>query len=106
MLLVGLIHGRVLGRGPTKFKDHFDLLKGRLVDPRASIKGAIITRSAVGLVAVYNLFPEKYRGEKNVINFQRLLQETLKQRAQEGCTDWKSTFYPRAPIPMHPLNAA
>ena len=61
MAMLAVIHRAVLGKRPRHFKDHFCWqTPGLLKDPREEIGGGgIITRSILGLVAVYNLLPEK-----------------------------------------------
>ena len=58
MAMLGVLHRTVLGRGPRHFKELFKLdTAGRLVDPRSTIGGEMVKRSALGLVAIYNLLP-------------------------------------------------
>ena len=63
--MLGLVHRTFLG----SFRKHFRLegpadLVGRcchfwqLLDPRLELRGNIITRSALGLAAIYNMLPE------------------------------------------------
>ena len=104
MAMLGMIHRAVLGKGPRHFKKHFKrTISGRLHDPRESIGGELVKRSALGLVAVYNLLPEYCTNNKTVKHFQTTLQELLKRWAQEGANDWKDTLSPRIPLERHPL---
>ena len=77
---------------------------GRLVHPRQSIGGELVKRSAMGLVAIYNLLPERCTRLKSVNMFQKELQTILKEFAIEGGFDWADTFSPRVALNQHPLN--
>ena len=118
--MLGLIHRTVLRKGPEHFQKLFVLkqstgvhqtrLEGRrqrhgrqLEDPRNSTHLNCVRRSALGLVAVYNLLPAAVVANETVKEFQTGLQELLKERAQEGCEDWIQTFSPRIPLYRHPL---
>jgi len=102
--MLGLIHRTMLGKGPLHFKDLFARgSNGRLVDPRQSIGGELVKRSALGLVAIYNLLPERCTRLKSVNMFQKELQTILKEFAIEGGFDWADTFSPRVALNKHPL---
>jgi hypothetical protein len=104
--MLGLIHRTVLGKGPRHFKDHFKVASsGILLDPRESITGggALMKRSALGLVAIYNLLPTASKSKRTVREFQTSLQQLLKDRANEGRDDWAKTLCPRMPLQRHPL---
>ena len=106
MAMLAVIHRAVLGKGPRHFKDQFCWqAPGLLKDPREEIGGGIITRSILGLVAVYNLLPEKCKGHRKVGESETALQQLLKERATEDCTDWIQTFSPRVPLQGHPLKS-
>ena len=106
MAMLGVIHRTVLGKGPRQFRELFKQDKaGRLVDPRSSIGGELVKRSALGLAAIYNLLPEGCKKTKQVNDFQRGLQELMKERATEGCEDWAGTFSGRTSLLRHPLKA-
>ena len=67
--MLGLIHRTVLGNGPKQFRDLFrrdPLHPTKLVDPRKDSKSPLIKRSALGLVAVYNLLPQSVVCAKSV----------------------------------------
>ena len=101
--LLGVLHRTRLRKG-SHFEEHFEsTLQGRFVDPRLKLSGELIKRSALGLVAIYNLLPEACRMEASVKTFQARLQGLLKQRAAAGCRDWMATFSPRLPLQQHPL---
>ena len=112
--MLGLIHRTVLGLGPPHFKEHFkrvgnSVTRGdarhdrQLVDPRLTCKGHMLVRSALGLVAVYNLLPARVVKAKSVKDFQSQLQSLVASRAMEGCDDWQATLSPRVPLDRHPL---
>ena len=118
--MLGLIHRTVLGKGPEQFKSFFCsdeatgthrtrlqsrmLRHGRkLKDLRTTLHLNMARRSALGLVAVYNLLPADVVQLDNVKDFQRALAGLLKKRAQAGCEDWQLTCSPRVPLWRHPL---
>ena len=63
----------------------------------------MVRRSALGLVAVYNLLPTEAVQQLSVKGFQTKLAELLKERAAAGCDDWALTFSPRVALWKHPL---
>ena len=102
--VLGLIHGTVIGKGPNHFRECFKACDGRhLEDPRQTSKGHLITRSARGLVAVYNMFPAGITSAPNVSTFQCRLQMGMKLRAEAGLPTWSNTYSPRVPLHQHPL---
>ena len=105
--LLGMIHRAILGTGPPHFREFF-VLSGETGHRHrfhvADIRRArMCTRSALGLVAVYNLLPSWVVENFSVGGFQGGLQSLLKSRAAEGCADWPSSFCPRIPVATHPL---
>ena len=111
MAMLGLIHRTVLGKGPEPFREHFQVLSGRrlrddgrrLHDPRPSNRSQLMMRSALGLVAVYNLLPRDITSAQDVKTFQKRLQMELTLRAKAGTPDWNKTYSPRVPLHQHPL---
>ena len=104
MAMLGVIHRTVIRRGPSHFQEFFrPAASGQLLDPRQTIGGELVKRSALGLTAVYNLLPEIDKACRDVKTFQSRLQNPMKQRAVDGCEDWPSTFSPRVPLQRHPL---
>jgi hypothetical protein len=102
--ILGSIHRTVLQKGPPHFRQHFRFEGSRkLEDPRCTIGGQLIARSALGLIAVYNLLPQNLKEITQVESFQTGLQMLLKQRLEGGCADWKDTLSPRIPLSRHPL---
>ena len=111
--MLGLIHRTVLNKGPPHFRERFKLaaapLPGEarhhsrhLDDPRLVRRGRVITRSALGLVAVYTLLPNDIVILREVPAFQTALQNRIKSRAEDGCEDWASTLSPRWPLAAPP----
>jgi hypothetical protein len=95
MAMLGLIHRTIIGRGPSHLKEQFRReSSGNLFDPKKTIGGELLKRSALGLVAIYNLLPEMSKRHKTVKLLQGSLQQILKERASEGCKDWWNTFSP------------
>jgi hypothetical protein len=102
--MLGLIHRTVLGKGPPHFRKHFEVEGGRRVnDPRASIKDPLLIRSAMGLVAVYNMLSDSCKAMNEVKDFQSELQRMLRARLEDGNRDWAETLSPRVPMGRHPL---
>ena len=102
--MLGLIHRAVLGKGSDHFRAHFEVQPGRLVkDPRSQSGGNLLTRSALGLAAIYNLLPMTLRSPGTVSTFQAALQQVVKDRAADNCDDWASTYSPRLALHTHPL---
>ena len=97
----------MIGQGPPHFKKHFKVEAGRTFkDPRQALKGPIVVRSILGLLAVYNLLPEDSRAKEPVKDFQAELQKVVSKNLQEGNTDWKDTLSLRVPMKRHPLRDA
>ena len=104
MAMLGLIHRTMLGKGPVQFRKHFvGDATGALKDPRATISGAIVRRSFLGLAAGYNMLPAEVKTETEVKNIQRKLQDVLKERAAHGRAAGRNIFTPRHALQIHPL---
>jgi hypothetical protein len=112
--MLGMIHRTVIGKGPPHLKDHFRLADAaatseqryhcrHLTDPRGDWPGRAVVRSALGLVAVYNLLPGEIARCSSVASFQSALQALVRSRAEEGVADWQATLSPRTPLASHPL---
>ena len=63
----------------------------------------IVKRSALGLIAVYKLLPQKIVDEDAVCNFQKMLQELAKSQINAGNERWREMFSHRIAIFQHPL---
>jgi hypothetical protein len=97
--MLGVIHRTAMGRGPRHFRIHFQKQQdGYIKDPRAELKGAVVQRSAFGLVAVYNALPAKVKASHTVSNFQQRLQDVLKQAAVDGILEWPKLLSPRSSL--------
>ena len=120
--MLGLIHRTVLGKGPRQFQNWFVQTEpsgsgktrlarkrarhGRqLSDLRTRTHLNLVRRSALGLVAVYNLLPEKVVRLQKVRSFQQALQNLVKDRACANCEDWHLTLSPRLALYNHPLTS-
>jgi len=103
--MLGLIHRTAMGKGPAQFKEFFkrDPHTKALHDPRNDSNAPITRRSALGLVAIYNLLPHSIRGSKTVSAFQRSLQECVVKFALAGYPQWAEVFSPRIPLVSHPI---
>ena len=103
--MLGLIHRTALGKGPAQFREFFkkDPCSKDLHDPRKDFKAPITKRSALGLVAVYNMLPPGVLVAKSVSAFQRGLQECVVKFALSGYPQWAEVFSPRIPLVSHPI---
>ena len=109
---LSLIHCTILKKGPPHFKEFF-IRAGtstqpqrhgyHLVDPRSMHKGQLVRRSALGLVAVYNLLPAKVVEASSVSTFQGNLQKMVLDCAKSGCEEWSSLLSPLVALATHPL---
>jgi hypothetical protein len=103
--MLGLIHRTALGKGPPQFQEHFRKHAHALTlhDPCTGSRSPLIKRSALGLVAIYNLLPHSFRAVRSVPAFQKSLQEMVTQYATSGHPQWSEVFSPRIPLTSHPL---
>ena len=118
MAMLGIIHRSVIGKGPDHFS-HFFVREEALIrhgtrrsrrrhdkqlkDPRGPRFSEQLRRSALGLVAIYNLLPQEIVDAPFVSVFQSLLQSMLKDFAVSAVPDWQDLFSPRVPIYRHLL---
>ena len=70
-------------------------------EPRQTLQ--ILSRSALGLVDVYNLLPAQVVCQKSVASMQHELQALSKFRVRNGDSYWLHTSSPRVPLHEHPL---
>ena len=118
MAMLGLIHRTVLGKGPAQFQTFFRLAppvarrgtrfahrrhSRQLVDPRGPRFSEQLRRSALGLIAIYNLLPGEIVGAESVSDFQRSLQDMMKAFACSNVEGWPDLFSPRVPLFSHLL---
>ena len=107
---LGLIHRSVLGGGPRHLANSFCPLHRRLhqkhdkqfLTHRSPRHLQISSRSALGLVDVYNLLPSHVVWQKSVASMQHELLAHLKFRVR-NVTVIGFTFSPRVPLHGHPL---
>ena len=108
MAMLGLIHRTVLRKGPGHFRQVFRVTddgsrrhRYTLLDQGA--RSNLRSRSALGLIPVYNMLPADAVEHKTVSAFQANLQSMLKDRASSDVQDWEKLFSPRIPAAKHPL---
>ena len=103
--MLGLIHRTAMGKGPQQFQNFFkkDSNGVTLQDPRKDSSSPLIKRSALGLVAIYNLLPPSVRAERSVPTFQKRLQQYVVRFVESGFPKWSEVLSPRLPLPTHPL---
>ena len=101
--MLGLIHRTMLGKGPPQFAEHFKRQGSLLHDPRSECNAPLIKRSALGLVAVYNLLPPSVLAARTVKQFQHDLQKIVREAAEAGYTQWQEILSPRVSLETHPL---
>ena len=95
--MLGLIHRTILGKGPIQFSAFFqceEQYNRKLIDPRKACKCPLVTRSALGLVAIYNMLPYSVTGENSVSSFQKRLQGIVLSSASAGHPQWVQVFSP------------
>ena len=106
--MLGLIHRTIRAKGPSQFKDFFwcdPQHHAKLVDPRVTSRSPLIKRSAMGLVAIYNLLPHNVVCARSVSAFQKGLQELIVSFAVTGHPHWPEALSPRLPLALHPLTS-
>ena len=124
--MLGIIHRTVLGRGPVQFQDFFKAEERARREGRGrhalqllplsdhvsdfvlpgSRPANYIRHSGFGLIHVYNMLPaDIVEQAASVKHFQKALQELVRQRANEGCSDWELTLSPRPQSWRHPLRS-
>ena len=104
--MLGLIHRTVLGKGPAQFAEHFQGQSHHVVrDPRKDFKNPLIKRSALGLVAIYNMLPQSTRAARTVKLFQRSVQAIISNASENGHPKWHELLSPRVPLTGHPLGS-
>ena len=115
--MLGVIHRAALGIGPTQLHAFFKKgccapratrMRSRqhsqnLEDMRGSHFLEIARRSALGLVAVYNLLSEELIVSSHVQLFQAKLQNLTKRQLHIDNSEWRQLFSPRVPMYCHPL---
>ena len=108
--MLGLIHRTSVGEGPGHFRKFFKRSgcpgkhRRQLEDPRSAATHPVVKRSALGLVAVYNMLPASVVEPRCIYTFQKNLQKLMVERASDGCADWAVTLSPRVALVQHPLH--
>ena len=104
--MLGMIHRTVSGKGPSQFTEFFRRDTNHtlnLVDPRQTSRSPLLKRSALGLVAVYNMLPHKVLSARTVSAFQKGLQDLVSSFAASSHPQWSEVLSPRIPLTSHPL---
>ena len=115
--MLGLIHRSVLGIGPQHFQKFFKRFEGQqprrsprfprhskqLVDPCVGNSSAMLRRSALGLVRIYNLLPEQAVQQRSVKSFQQYLNKLLRNAVESRQDRWQELVCPRISGTGHPL---
>ena len=105
---LGLIHRTVLGKGPKHFKQWFfpslkrkhpfntrrqqRLHTRQLHDYLDGNHNEMIRRSILGLPKVYNDLPQDVVNATSVANFQRKLQQLVKNKVQNNVDGWEHSL--------------
>jgi hypothetical protein len=110
--MLGLVHRAALKKGPAHFWHFFQVTgtgtgKHRLtLSEQYSVRTGrttLRTRSAFGLIPIYNMLPETVVSKRSVSAFQSDLQALLKECAMNDMPGWERLFSPRTPLSRHPL---
>ena len=104
--MLGVLHRTMLGKGPNQFSEFFQRdpqHPHKFLDPRIATKSPLIKRSALGLVAVYNMLPHRVVRAKSVSAFQSCLQDLCIELATSNFPQWSEALSPRLPLTSHPL---
>ena len=122
MAMLGVLHRAACGKGPECLGKYFQVAsaqnrsglrsgarrhKRHLADPWFDNTRRLdkVSRSAFGLIFVYNLLPPDIIEKDYVSDFQGMCQNLLKSHTESGAADWKLLFSPRWPRYDHPLLA-
>ena len=104
--MLGVLHRTMLGKGPNHFSEFFQRDPQhpyKFIDPRIATKSPLIKRSALGLVAIYNMLPHRVVRAKSVSAFQSCLQDLCIELATSNFPQWSEALSPRLPLISHPL---
>jgi hypothetical protein len=118
--MLGIIHRAAIGQGPRQLQQFFYQAEATQSGPKRTrlqhLRHAVrlgefrdgshteyVNRSALGLDNVYNLLPQKVLCAVKVSDFQRLLQDMVKERASRDDRNWKHLFSPRQDMTQHML---
>ena len=116
IVMLGLIHRTVLGQGPQHFRECFHAAprsnrrserhtrhSRQLHEYRNGNYLAMVGRSALGAVSVYNLLPQEIVDADNVKGFQRSLQDLAKHMAASNFPSWHHLFSTPYLMHTHPV---
>ena len=111
LAMLGLVHRTVLGQGPAHFKKWFFTAGAaphnyptkyqtakhskQLHDYLDGSHTELLRRSALGLTRTYNHLPQTTVDSLSVATFQRKLQKSVKQLAEQGAERWELCFSSR-----------
>jgi hypothetical protein len=118
--MLGMIHRAVIGKGPDQLRRFFyrntqvntcyiqtrrqeSKHSAELKEYRDGSHKEYISRSALGLVSVYNLLPENMLDIQDISVFQGALQDLVKGSASRGDGFWQKLLSPRWDLTCHPL---
>ena len=116
--MLGLIHRTALGEGPAHFQNIFARREVRAQDraTRAATsahrmqmetcdeQSAILSRSAIGMVPVYNILPAALVEQATSVKLlQKWLQQLVMDRALSSCDKWRVILTCRCHMYEHPL---
>ncbi len=120
MAMLGVIHRAVLHKGPPQLwpffqrddaaREHSMVTRSmqrrhsrHLRSYRVGAFYCMLQHSILGLIDVYNLLPAHVVEQTTVKDFQRDLQEQLRNFARMGREGWELAFSPRFALHEHPL---
>ena len=114
--MLGLIRRTVIGQGPQHFRQFFYAASRpnrrserhirhsrQLHEYRNGNYLAMVGRSALGAISVYNLLPQGIVDADNVKGFQRSLQDFAKHMAAQHFPAWQHLYSIRYLMHTHPL---
>ena len=116
--MLGMIHRAALGKGPCQLQQLFapaEVVRRRptragacvhdrqLREYRTGYFSELLSRSALGLVSVYNLLPQDFVNATDVSSFQKRLQCLVKTQAEAGKAGWSDILSPRVTLYNHPI---
>ena len=116
--MLGMVHRASLGKGPRQLHRFFcrdenfsrrptragiRLHDRQLREHRTGCYSELLSRSALGLVSVYNLLPQVIIESSEVKLFQSRLQHIVKYQASVGSDGWSRILSPRLALHSHPV---
>ena len=112
--MLGVLFRTYKGQGPRQCRDFFSPPEPRLEGEehahrfashrRGLTDWAVLERSALGLIDVWNLLPGALiKNAANVKAFQSALQRIVVERAKAGMDEWADIYSPRLSLISHPF---